>query len=266
MAQQFRRLFWIVLMVMVSTQIGAAETSSPKIGIVIMHGKGGSPTKHVFELASTLEEKGYLVANLEMPWSGNRGYDVDVSAAEKEVQSALQNLKSKGAQKLIVAGHSQGGVFALYFGSEHIVDGVIAIAPGGNVKSATFQEKLSGYVEKARRLIAEGKGAQKEKFSDFEGARGVFPVTTTAGIYLTWFDPEGAMNQMRSIKHMKTPVLYVAPTDDYPGLRNIKQTMFDALPTHPLNKLYEPNSNHTGAPSISRDEIMRWMSEVTRGK
>jgi predicted N-acetyltransferase YhbS len=35
-----------------------------------MHGKGGSPTKYVSDLASSLKDEGYLVANLEMPWSG----------------------------------------------------------------------------------------------------------------------------------------------------------------------------------------------------
>jgi len=58
---------------------------APKIGIVIMHGKGGSPSKHVADLASALEGKGYLVANLEMPWSGKRDYDATVSAAEEQV-------------------------------------------------------------------------------------------------------------------------------------------------------------------------------------
>jgi len=62
-----------------------------------MHGKGGSLARHVSDLASSLEKNGYLVANLEMPWSGRRDYDVSVSAAEKGVQSALAALRDKGA-------------------------------------------------------------------------------------------------------------------------------------------------------------------------
>ena len=92
------------------------------------------------------EKKWFLVANLEMPWPGRRNYDVDVYVAEKEVESALGALRSKGAQKLLVAGHSQGGLFALYFGGTHHVDGVIAIAPAGNVANATFKEKLGASV------------------------------------------------------------------------------------------------------------------------
>jgi len=136
----------------------AAETAPSKIGIVIMHGKGGSPTKHVTELASSLEQKGYLVANLEMPWSGKREYDINVSAAVKEVESALDTLRSKGAQKLFVAGLSQGGLFAIYFGGKQAVDGIIAIAPGGNVGNPTYREKLGESVDLARKLITGGEG------------------------------------------------------------------------------------------------------------
>ena len=38
--------------------------------------------------------------------------------------------------------------------------------------------------------------------------------------------------------------------------------MFDALPAHPLKKLYEPSSTHRDAPRDSVDEIARWAREV----
>lgn len=140
----------------------SVRADMPKPGIVIMHGKGGSPTKHVAELAAALEGDGFLVANLEMPWSGRRDYDVDVAAAENEVSKALAMLQQKGAGKVFVAGHSQGGLFALYYGGKYHVDGIIAIAPGGNVASATFREKLAESVGLARKLVADGKGQEKK--------------------------------------------------------------------------------------------------------
>src|SRR5690348_2471343 len=111
----------LALVILFASVFHSAEAQSPqtKIGIVIMHGKGGSPTRLVADLASFLEDKGYLVANIEMPWSGRRQYDVDVAGAEKEVESALAGLRGKGAKKLFVAGHSQGGLFALHCGGRH---------------------------------------------------------------------------------------------------------------------------------------------------
>lgn len=245
-----------------------AETSPIKAGIVLMHGKGGSPTKHVSDLASSLEGQGFLVANLEMPWSGRRDYDANVGAAEKEVESALSSLRNKGAQKLFVAGHSQGGLFALYFGSKHIVDGVIAIAPGGNVGNPAFREKLGESLELARKLIAEGKSEEKARLSDYEGSKGAYPITTTPAAYLTWFDPEGAMNQMTAIQSINPaiPVLYIAPTSDYPGLLKVKQQMFNALPKNPRTRLYEPNSSHLNAPSASTREIVEWTTAIANAQ
>ena len=237
---------------------------APKIGIVIMHGKGGSPSKHVADLASALEVKGYLVANLEMPWSGKRDYDTTVSAAEEQVKTALSSLRSKGTQKIFVAGHSQGGAFALHLAGTHAVDGVICIAPGGNVASKVFHEKLGDSVALAKRLVAEGKGNEKIKLEDYEGKKGTYSVVTTPAVYLNWFDPDGAMNTKRAARaaNPQVPILWIVAKRDYPGLRSSNIPLFDSLPKHRYTRLYEPNSDHFGAPSASLDEIVRWTSEV----
>lgn len=243
----------------------AANDVAPKIGVVIMHGKGGTPTRNVAELASALEAKGYLVANLDMPWSARRDYDASVSAAEAEVESALATLRSKGASRVFVAGHSQGGLFTLYFANKHVVDGIIAIAPGGNVGSPVFQEKLGAAVADARKMIAEGKGNEKARFSDYEGSKGLTPVNTTAVLYLDWFNPEGALNQITATKNVnpRIPVLFIAPKADHPGLAKVKQEMFNTLPANPLAVLYEPDATHVGAPSASIDEIVRWTKDIS---
>lgn len=234
------------------------------IGIVIMHGKGGSPNRHVAELARRLEGQGYLVANLEMPWSGKRNYDVPVSRAEGEIEAAVADLRGKGAKKVFVSGHSQGGAFALHVAGKHAVDGVIAIAPGGSVSSPVFREKLGDSVARARKLVADGKGNEPERLDDYEASRGTYPILTTPAAYVTWFDPEGAMNTPRAAQaaNPRVPILFIIPTRDYPGLLKSSPSVFRALPPNPLTKLYEPSSDHLGAPSASVDEIVRWIREV----
>lgn len=242
------------------------QADTVKAGIVVMHGKGGSPGKHVADLAASLERHGFVVANLEMPWSGSRNYDVDVGTAEREVAAALAALRERGASRVFVAGHSQGGLFALYFGGRHRIDGIVAIAPGGNVGNQTFREKLADSVESARELVAAGKGQEKARLSDFESARGTYSIVTTPSIYLTWFDPEGAMNQTLAMQGIKadTPVLFIVPTNDYPGLLRVKQEMFGLLAKHPLTRLYEPNSSHLNAPTASIQEIADWLGTVAK--
>lgn len=242
----------------------SALAQSPAIGVVVMHGKGGSPAKHVASFASALEQNGYLVANLEMPWSGNRHYDASVEAADTEVAAALDAMRAKGAKKVFVAGHSQGGVYALHYGARHPVDGIIAIAPGGNVASPVYRREAGASVERARNLVAAGKGDEKAQFTDYEGSRGAFSVNAAPALYLSWFDPEGAMNQVKSSKAIdpRTPVLFIAPKGDYPALQRVKVMMFGSLPSNPLTRMYEPGSSHLDAPSASVDEVVRWTAEV----
>ena len=237
---------------------------APSIGFVIMHGKGGAPRWYVSDLASSLEGKGFLVANVEMPWSGRRSYDVSVDRAIGEVASTLDALRSKGARHVFIVGHSLGGLFALHFGGRQRVDGIIAIAPGGDVSNPVFREKLGEAVNRARKLVSEGKGDEKARLSDYEGAAGTYPVIAAPSVYLSWFDPDGAMNQTAAVKGVipAVPVLFIVPTGDYPGLRRVKDHFFLLLPKHPRTRLHEPDASHVSAPWASRDEISRWATEV----
>jgi pimeloyl-ACP methyl ester carboxylesterase len=259
-----RAVVALALLVAAAAFSPPAPAQPQRIGVVVMHGKGGLPTGYVAELASFLEGKGVLVANLEMPWSGRRNYDAAVDQADREVDAALADLRAKGAAKVFVAGHSQGGLYALHFGGKGAVDGIVAIAPGGNVANAIFRDKLGDSVSTARRLVAEGRGAETTRLFDFEGAKGVYPVVAAPADYLTWFDPDGAMNQLKATKAVnpKVPVLFIVPKSDYPGLLRVRDQMFGALPRNPRTRLYEPDADHVRAPAASREEILRWATEV----
>lgn len=234
------------------------------IGIVIMHGKGGAPTGYVANLARTLEGKGYLVANLEMPWSGRRNYDVTVGRGEQEVEAAATDLRAKGAKKVFIAGHSQGGAFALHLASKPIADGVIAMAPGGDVSNRVFRENLGASVARARGLVAEGKGNEPARLEDYEGARGTYTIVAVPAAYVTWFDTEGAMNMGRAARRAspRIPILWIVGRGERPGLRKMNIPLFSSLPDNPLTRLYEPDADHTGTPTASADEIVRWTRDV----
>lgn len=235
------------------------------LGIVVMHGKGGQPgAPHITDFVERLEKRGFLVANIEMPWSRNRNYDVPVARGEEELAGAVADLRSKGAKKVFIASHSQGGGFVLHFAGKHPADGIIALAPGGNVGGLVFTRYVGDALARARKLVAEGKGSEPVELRDYEGRRGDYPVFSPPAAWLTWFEPEGAMNIPRAAKAVdpKTPVLFVIPTDDYPALLKSSPGVFRSLPGNPLTRLYEPRADHLGAPSASVDEIVRWTKEV----
>lgn len=241
-----------------------AQTPASDIAVVVMHGKAGSPAKWVNELALALEMEGFHVANLEMPWSKNRQYDVDMRSSANEITTALNAMRAKGAKKTFVAGHSQGGLNALLYGGLEKADGLIAIAPGGNHGAKNYISALGSYVSTAKEMIDQNRGNERAEFADMEGSKGTFPITTTAANYYDWFNPGGPHNMDYACKNVKsgTPVLYVAPTGDYPSLKKYKNSNFGMLPSHDLSRLYEPETDHLNSPSVSAPEIIRWIKEV----
>jgi len=256
----------ITALPMLAAPLGASAQGE-LIGIVIMHGKGGSPSGLVAELARTLESAGYVVANLDMPWSGRRNYDVDVGRAEQEVAAALAGLREKGARKLFIAGHSQGGIFALHLAGKLEADGYVTIAPGGNVANRLFRDNIGASLVRARQLVADGKGNEPASLGDYEGAKGAYQIQAIPAAYVTWFEPDGAMNMDRAVSSVnpRVPVLWVAPKRDYPGLIKTALPLFRDLPANRLTRLYQPDADHRGAPTVSAGEIARWTREVAGG-
>ena len=240
-----------------------AGPTAQEVGVVVMHGKGGRPESLVDVLAKALEQEGFLVASIEMPWSGARNYDVDLNAGVGEVTRALDGLRQRGARQVFVAGHSQGGIFALLYGGLHRVDGIAAIAPGGQVDVPVYLKTLGRHVAEARRMVADGQGRVVADFADYEGSRGTSGVRTSAAIYLSWFDPDGVLTSRVFGRVLAgVPVLYVSPTRDYPGLVKMRQPNFGALPPNPLTRLHEPDSDHRNAPGAAAPGVIKWIREV----
>lgn len=234
------------------------------IGVVILHGKGGGPKGLVRKLAEALQERGMKVRNLAMPWSGQRNYDVSPDAGQEEVARALAELQREGAQRLFLVGHSQGGVFALHLAARLPVAGVVAVAPGGNVASSIFEQQIGAHRARARELVAAGRGAEVQAFADSEGSKGTNEVRTRADVYWAWFDPAGVMNQERALRALpaQLPVLYVAPTGDYPALRRVNPGMFALLRSQPLTRYLQPDASHVRVPTVAREAIADWLIEA----
>lgn len=98
----FRWLFALTLLV--GAGLPANAPAADKIGVVVLHGKWGSPDGHTRGLANHLESNGFLVSSPEMPWSGTRGYDKGAAAFVAEIDAAVTELRAKGAKKIAVVG------------------------------------------------------------------------------------------------------------------------------------------------------------------
>ncbi len=234
-----------------------AATVQEIAGVVLLHGLGGSYVS-MSTLAYQLREKGLLVANPDMPWSAMGAHTAPVQVAEEIVEVELDRLRNKGAQKLFLIGFSKGGLFAAHMAGKTTLDGLVLIAPNG---ASNYRLQKEG-VEQALTLVAEGKGNERAALPYYDPNYGrTYSMATEPATYLSWFDPNGAMNGDRIYQGLKpgVPILLVVPTNDLSNLLVMKKTLFAALPAHPANMLYEPESNHIGAVNASADEVVRWI-------
>lgn len=231
------------------------------IGVVVMHGKWGSPKQHVNVLADALQNQGFLVANPEMPWSRRRSYDKGVEGADAEIDAEIAKLRSLGATQIFLAGHSLGAAFALHYAARTSVSGIIAIAPGHRPEGKVFVDMLAGDVKKARELVASQKGDELVSFIHRETGNRRESLKAGATVFLSYFDPAGPMNMTRNVTLVKpgTPVFWIVPTREEQPARGFVVAYFDKLPPNPGNKFFEPDSDHLNAPPAAALQTIDWI-------
>lgn len=263
------RALWAALCMafVVGTVPASDEARAADIGVVVMHGKGGGPKGLVAPLAEYLGGQGFAVANLEMSWSKNKEYGESPEAGVHQIDAAFEKMKADGAKHLFVVGHSLGALFAAHYAAERPVKGLVLVAPGGNVASKFWQKKTADSLDMAERQIADGKGDVQGDYTDYEGAKGEFTIRVTADLYRAWFSKDSPLNQRRTYKRLPRdlPVLNVVPINDYKALVRQKDDLFDLLPQGNGTEMYEPNTDHRGAPHESGAKIADWIrSTATR--
>jgi pimeloyl-ACP methyl ester carboxylesterase len=253
-----RRVAFLVLIAIFI--IASVCEAGSTIGIVLMHGKNGTPaTPSLTRLASRLDFEGFIVIMPDMPYSKGRQYDRSYEETTAEIDGAVAELKKKGANKIFVAGHSLGANVALYYGTVKAVDGVLAIAPGHVPETSQFQQRLGDSIQRAKELLKEGKVDERARFQDTnQGINSTIRVAPR--IYLTWFDPDGHAVMPKNAAALKpgTALLWVIGTQDrlYKGGSSYA---FEKAPANVNNKYLVVNSDHMDTPKDAAEEIVKWL-------
>jgi len=119
----FRFIPLVTVLVLV---VNAAHAQD--LGVVVLHGMRGMPMQSV---VSALEAAGFLASSPELPWSRRRNNDRTYDQALVEVGEAVEQMKRRGAKRIVVLGYSMGSGAALDFAATHgNFAGVIVMAPG----------------------------------------------------------------------------------------------------------------------------------------
>lgn len=241
---------------------------APKVGILLMHGKNpGNPQDPSLQaLRATLERQGWDVLLPDMPWSRRRYLEGNWDLVMREVATHVQALKDKGAQKIVLMGHSMGVPAAMSHAARGgTVDAMVLMAPGhipAGYYTAPGLKAVRESIDDARAKLAAGKGDETERFQDINQGRQQ-PVIATARNYLSYFDPQSDADMGVTAPRVpaSVPVLTVIGEKD-PLFASVRRYYVDKLPKNPQSQLMEVSGGHLDTPRVATDAIVSWIKSV----
>ena len=244
----------------------AAGASLQGLGVVFLHGKGAWAGAFNGGILSSLQSEGAVVATPEMPWSFHRRYAATYDEAMTEIDKAAAGLKSKGAKRIVVIGHSLGANAAIGYAARHPdLAGVVALSPGHLPEAGEMRSFVAEAVARAKNLVAEGKGNVSQAFPDM--AQGIPLIThATPTVYLSWFDPDGPAVIPKNAAAVgaaahPVPLLWVVGKLD-PIDRRGPEYAFDAAAKNPKSKYIEVFADHLTTPLAARKQVVEWINSL----
>jgi esterase/lipase len=249
------------ILVVLGCVLFAAAARSETIGVVMMHGKTGSP-KQLEDLAARIGEAGFLTERPEMCWSRARIYDRPYLDCLAEADQATARLKAGGADTIVILGMSLGGNAALGFGARRPgLKGVIALAPASNPDELRERPPIARGLAEAEALIAAGKGDERKSFTDLNNGRQI-EVTATPKIYVSFFGKQTPGEFSANAARLTAPLLIVSGSTD-PTQRGI-DAVYARAPYDPHNAHVTVNSDHIGTPAASTDAVVAWLKSLSK--
>jgi pimeloyl-ACP methyl ester carboxylesterase len=246
------RVLGVAVVLTAAMSVAAAQD---RIGVVLLHGKQSAPEQHE-PLASAMAAAGFPVERPEMCWSGRRIYDRDYLGCLRDIDPAIDRLRQRGVTALVIAGHSLGANGALAYGARNAVKGVVALAPGHRPEVLARRPRIAEDLERARRLVAEGRSDHPTRFADYNGSL-VITVTTTPVSYLSFFAPDSPAVMPDNAARLKAPLLYVVGNGD--PLQRGPVEIFAKGPPHPLNRYVTVRAGHFDTSAVAAGAVVEWL-------
>ena len=236
------------------------------LGVVYLHGKAAWPGGLNGGILGALQDEGALVATPEMPWSFHRRYAATYDQAMAEIDAAATGLKAKGATRIVIIGHSLGANAAIGYAARHPgLAGIVALAPGHLPETEGMRSFVADAVERAKALIAAGKGDVPQTFPDM--AQGLpLIATATPVVYLSMFDPDGPAVIPKNAAALgaavaPVPLLWVVGKLD-PIDRRGPDYAFNAAAKNPKSKYIEVFAGHLTTPLAARKQVVDWINSL----
>lgn len=232
-----------------------------RLGVVLLHDKNGAPDRLVTETARVLRNVGFLVVTPEMPWSKRRGFDATYQQALVEIGLAMEELHLDGATRVALVGHGLGANAALGFAASRPgVFAIAALAPSHDPER--HREVFLPDVRKARTMVANVGGQSRSLFIDINQDKD-YDLSTTAEVYLSFNDPDGAAVMPKSCAALKgaPPLLWVVGKRDPLSFLGSSYA-FAKAPSNPSNRYEEVPADHQNVPREAARLVASWLRDL----
>jgi pimeloyl-ACP methyl ester carboxylesterase len=237
------------------------------MGVVLLHGKGGGPGGLLARLAAALESSGAAVSMPAMPWRGSHGqpdgYLESYDQAMARIDRAVQQLRSRGARRIVVGGQSFGANAALGYAARRggSLAAIVVLAPGHVPELPGFRKAVADGVSKAKQLVASGQGNAPTLLPDTNQGRR-YQVSAKPTAYLSYFDPDGPAVMPRNASRMPAvPLLWVVGTGDAMYQRG-EDYAYARAPKHPKSRYLVVSAGHADTPNAARDQVVAWLKAL----
>ncbi len=121
--------------------------------------------------------------------------------------------------------------------------------------------RLAPSIQKAREMVASGRGAESAEFEDSNQGRERV-IRTSAAVYVSYFDPEGLAAMRKNAQKIARPVpvfLAIGMLDPYFGA---SKTLFASLPAHSASRRVERASDHLHLAADAAPALIEWLDAL----
>lgn len=229
------------------------------IMFILLHGKA-SNVNSSFRISTyeNLFSKGYEVLVPKMPWSKEWGGTLEDGM--NVINSAI-DFAVKRDKKPIIVGHSLGGAAAIIYAGTKAnknLHGVVVVAPGHMLhESKKMQRVSSKSLEKAKKMIRNGKGKEKTSFKMLNTGK-EYTYYLSPNVFVSYYDTEIFPDITNILGDIKTPFLWIAGEQDRLTQIYNMSDLFEYLPENEKNKYLEHKGKHKSVLPNSSNEIIKW--------
>ena len=179
------------------------------------------------------------------------------------VELYLSKLVPEGVLLFNISNRYMGSNAAVAYASSGFdLDGLVVLSPGHFPEGGMGKRLRSSY-ERAKSMVAANRGADSDSFEDINQGK-QRSLKMTAGIYVSYFDPNGLGAITKNIKKFSkpVPVLLVIGTVDpfYPEAK----AMFDSSPANAASRYVPLNTDHFDMPNVVAAEFLKWLDSFAQ--